>query len=72
MAKRRYVRLGDSLDDDDDIVVVRGGELDVETLRSDAARYRDVYGVFGCRFSPHAASPSTSWRNSRRSFASRC
>ena len=46
MAKGRHLRLGDSLDDDD-IVVVRGGELDVETLRSDAARYRDIYGVFG-------------------------
>lgn len=46
MAKRRHLRHGDSLDDDD-IVVVRGGELDIEILRSDALRYHDVYGVFG-------------------------
>lgn len=44
--KQRHLRLGDSLDDDD-VVVVRGGELEVEILRSDARRYHDVYGVFG-------------------------
>ena len=33
MAKRRHLRLGDSLDDD--------------IIRPDAARYHDVYGVLG-------------------------
>ncbi len=46
MAKHRYLRAGDSLDDDD-IVVVRGGELDEETLRDDALRYHSIYGTFG-------------------------
>lgn len=46
MAKQRHLRRGDSLDDDE-IVVVRGGQLEVEILRSDAIRYHDVYGVFG-------------------------
>jgi hypothetical protein len=46
MAKRRHLRLGDSLDDDN-VVVVPGGELEVEILRSDAIRYHDVYGAFG-------------------------
>ena len=46
MTKRRHLRLGDSLDDED-VVVVRGGELDPEVLRADAVRYHDIYGVFG-------------------------
>jgi len=46
VTKRRHLRLGDSLDDED-LVVVRGGELDVDVLRADARRYHDIYGVFG-------------------------
>lgn len=46
MTKRRHVRLGDSLDDED-IVVVRGGELDADILRADAMRHHDIYGTFG-------------------------
>lgn len=46
MTKRRHVRLGDSLDDED-IVVVRGGELDADIVRADALRHHDIYGMFG-------------------------
>ena len=46
VAKQRHLRPDDSLDDDD-IVVVRGGELDAEVLRDDAARYHAVYGEYG-------------------------
>ncbi len=46
MAKHRYHRVGDSLDDAD-IVVVRGGELDEDVLRDDARRYHVIYGTFG-------------------------
>ena len=46
MTKARYVRTGDHLDDDD-IVVVRGGDLDRAILRADAERYRAIYGVPG-------------------------
>lgn len=46
MAKQRHLRVGDSLDDDD-VVVVRGGELDGELLRDDARRYEAIYGTFG-------------------------
>lgn len=46
MAKQRQLRAGDDLLDDD-IVVVRGGELDAETLRSDAREYHLIYGVYG-------------------------
>jgi len=68
MAKRRHLRLGYSLDDGQ-TVVVRGGELEVETLRSDAVGYHAVYGV-----SVFVASGITvdSSPNSRHSFASRC
>jgi hypothetical protein len=45
VAKQRYLRPGDSLDDD--TVVVRGGELDAEVLRVDATRYDAVYAEFG-------------------------
>ena len=46
MAKQRHLRPGDDLDDDD-IVVVRGGDLDPEALRSDAERYHSIYGDYG-------------------------
>ncbi|MCB1283374.1 MAG: hypothetical protein R2689_05835 [Microthrixaceae bacterium] len=46
MAKQRHLRPGDRLDDDD-IVVVRGGDLDPEALRSDAERYHSIYGGYG-------------------------
>jgi hypothetical protein len=43
--KQRFVRLGDELADDAS-VVVRGGELDRDVLRSDAARHHDIYGTY--------------------------
>jgi len=46
MAKQRHLRPGDGLDDDD-VVVVRGGDLDPEALRFDAERYRSIYGDYG-------------------------
>ena len=46
MTKARFIRPNDTLDDAD-TVVVRGGELDVEILRADAARYQAIYGVPG-------------------------
>jgi len=46
MAKQRHLRQGDRLEDDD-TVVVRGGELDPEALRSDAERYHAIYGDYG-------------------------
>lgn len=46
VAKQRHVRAGDTLDDDD-LVVVRGGQLDAEVLRADARRYFAVYAEFG-------------------------
>ena len=44
--KQRHLRDGDYLADDD-VVVVRGGELDVEVLRADALRYHQIYGTYG-------------------------
>ena len=44
--KRRYIRLGDELPDDE-TVIVRGGRLDRDTLLADASRYHSIYGVFG-------------------------
>jgi hypothetical protein len=44
--KRRYLRPGDQLGDDE-TVVVRGGRLHPETLRADANRYYLVYEVYG-------------------------
>ena len=44
--KLRYLRVGDALADDED-VVVRGGELDPAVLRQDAQRNHVVYGVYG-------------------------
>lgn len=46
MAKQRHLRSNDSLDDDD-IVVVRGGEFDAAILRDDAQRYHAIYAEFG-------------------------
>ena len=46
MAKQRYLRPGDRLNDDD-IVMVRGGDLVPEALRADAARYHSIYGGYG-------------------------
>ena len=46
MTKRRHIRDGVSLDDDD-VVVVRGGQLDAEILRADAERYHAIYGTYG-------------------------
>lgn len=46
MAKQRHLRTGDFLDDDD-VVVVRGGELDAAVLLNDAQRYHSVYAEFG-------------------------
>jgi hypothetical protein len=46
MAKQRHLRPGDHLDDDD-VVVVRGGDLDPEALRFDAERYHSIYGDYG-------------------------
>jgi hypothetical protein len=44
--KLRYVRGGDDLSDEED-VVVRGGELDFAVLQRDAKRNYEVYGVYG-------------------------
>ena len=44
--KLRRLREGDVLDDGD-IVLVRGGELDLAVLRTDALRYHGVYGSYG-------------------------
>ena len=46
MTKRRHVRDGDRLDDDE-TVVIRGGRLEPDLLRADAERYHDVYGQYG-------------------------
>jgi uncharacterized membrane protein YeiH len=44
--KQRFVRPGDSLEDEDE-VVLRGGRLDAAILRVDAQRMHDIYGAFG-------------------------
>ena len=46
MAKQRHLRSGDDLDDSD-VVVVRGGDLDRNVLRSDCERYHAIYGIYG-------------------------
>lgn len=46
MPKERHLRPDDRLDDDD-TVVIRGGNLDPETLRADAERYHSIYGEYG-------------------------
>jgi hypothetical protein len=44
--KLRRLRDGDVLEDGD-IALVRGGDLDPDILRADAARYFSIYGVYG-------------------------
>jgi hypothetical protein len=44
--KQRFVRAGDDLRDDD-VVVIRGGLLDPDILRTDALRNHAVYGTYG-------------------------
>ncbi len=44
--KQRHIRVGDDLADEE-VVVVRGGALGPEVLRSDAIRYHAVYGTYG-------------------------
>ena len=44
--KLRYLRGGDALGDDED-VVVRGGELDPAVLQQDTRRNHEIYGVYG-------------------------
>ena len=46
MAKQRHLRPGDHLNDED-VLVVRGGDLDPEALRFDAERYHAIYGDYG-------------------------
>jgi hypothetical protein len=46
VTKQRHVRTGDHLDEDD-TVVIRGGDLDSGALRADAARYHAIYGEYG-------------------------
>ena len=46
MKLRRRLRDGDVLEDGD-VVLVRGGELDLDILCADAARYHSIYGVYG-------------------------
>ncbi|MGI8756598.1 MAG: hypothetical protein ACR2MB_12205 [Acidimicrobiales bacterium] len=46
MTKRRHLRPGDHLDDED-VLVVRGGDLHTEALRFDAERYHAIYGEYG-------------------------
>jgi hypothetical protein len=45
VAKVRYVRAADHLDDSDD--VIRGGRLEADLIRVDALRMHDIYGVYG-------------------------
>jgi hypothetical protein len=44
--KLRRLRDGDVLENGD-IMLVRGGYLDPDILRADAARYHSIYGVYG-------------------------
>lgn len=44
--KQRFIRSGDELEDDDELVL-RGGELDPAVIRRDAQRMFDVYGTYG-------------------------
>lgn len=46
MAKERHVRPDDRLDDDETIVI-RGGDLDPDVVRADALRYHSIYGQYG-------------------------
>lgn len=44
--KQRFVRPDDDLDDDEELIL-RGGDLDPGTIRRDAQRMFDVYGTYG-------------------------
>ena len=44
--KLRRLRDGDVLENGD-IVLVRGGDLDPDILRADAARHYGIYGIYG-------------------------
>lgn len=44
--KLRRLRDGDVLDNSD-IFLIRGGDLDPDILRADAARYYSIYGIYG-------------------------
>ena len=44
--KLRRLRDGDVLENDD-IVLIRGGDLDSDILCADASRYYSIYGVYG-------------------------
>lgn len=44
--KQRFVRPGDELGDDEEIVL-RGGRLDEAIVKADAQRMYDIYGTFG-------------------------
>jgi hypothetical protein len=44
--KLRRLREGDVLEDED-ITLVRGGDLDPDVLSADAVRYHSIYGVYG-------------------------
>ncbi len=46
MTRKRHLREGDRLDDDE-TVVVRGGRLDRDVLRADAQQYQAIYGHYG-------------------------
>jgi hypothetical protein len=46
VAKQRFVRDGDHLDDDE-TVVIRGGRLDLDILLADALNYHAIYGDYG-------------------------
>jgi len=46
VAKQRHLRPGDDLDDDQ-TVVIRGGDLGPVVLREDAERYHSIYGDYG-------------------------
>lgn len=44
--KQRFVRPDDDLDDEDELIL-RGGDLDPSILRRDAQRMFDIYGTYG-------------------------
>ena len=46
MPKQRHIRPDDRLDDDDTIVI-RGGDLNPDIVRADALRYHSIYGEYG-------------------------
>lgn len=44
--KQRFVRLDDDLDDEEELIL-RGGDLDPAIIRRDAHRMFDIYGTYG-------------------------